>query len=184
MQRLGDIFDIRTGYTFRDSISAHEPGDVAVVQSGDINAARLAQVRRIGFNGAQHLLQAGDLLLSARGNATAHTVTPDILPAVAASSVVVLRPILQDLNSRFITRFLNSPAGQAALSKIMSGAYIKTLRKVELEELKVPMPPAAIQQKLVELGDTIDSYRQTLQIKEQLLIQIYDQAIKLGAETL
>jgi restriction endonuclease S subunit len=184
MQRLEDIFDIRTGYTFRDSIAVLEPGDVAVIQSGDINAARLAQVKRIRFNSAQHLLQAGDILLSARGSATARTVFPDMLPAVAASSVVVLRPRLQDLSSRFITRFLNSPAGQSKLSKIMSGAYIKTLRKVELEELTVPMPPAATQQKLVELGDTIDNYRQTLQLKEQLLVRIYDQAIKLGAETL
>jgi restriction endonuclease S subunit len=177
---LGELFEIRTGYTFRDSIAELERGGVAVIQAGDINAARQSGLPRIDFNGTRHLLQVGDILLSARGATVARTVSPDLLPAVASSSVLILRPKSPDINSRFMTRYLNSHAGQAVLSKIMSGAYIKTIRKSELQELLVPMPPLKTQQKLVELGATVDDYREMLREKDVLLAHIYDRAMKLG----
>jgi restriction endonuclease S subunit len=116
MKRVKDIFEIMTGYTFRDSISEILPGNVAVVQAGDINADRLATVPRVSFDAQKHLLEVGDILLSARGKVVARTVTADIIPAVAASSVIILRP-LSDINTKFVCRYLNSSTGQSALAK-------------------------------------------------------------------
>jgi restriction endonuclease S subunit len=79
-----------------------------------------------------------------------------------------------------VARFLNSNAGQAALAKIMSGAYIKTIRKTELQELKVPVPPLETQRRLVEMGDVVEDCQTMLRNKEQLLVQLYDQALKAG----
>lgn len=177
MTTVTELFEIRTGYTFRDSIPNIAPGAVAVVQAGDINAGRLAAVPRIQFVGDKHLLQAGDILLSARGSTIARTVTPDLVPAVAASSVMILRP-KSDINSKFVTRFINSTTGQAALAKITSGSYIKTLRKSELGNLPIPTPPVTAQQTIVDLGEVIEHYKEVLKHKEQLITDIYNQAIK------
>ena len=182
MKKAGDIFEIRTGYTFRNAITEIEAGVVAVIQAGDINSAQLSGAPRIAFDGDKHLLQEGDILLSARGGATARTVKADILPAVAASSVIVLRPNA-GINTKFIARFLNSTSGQAALARIMSGSYIKTLRKSEIKNLIIPTPPDATQQTIVDLGEVIDRQRQALNLKCELLTDIFNQAIKPQGET-
>jgi hypothetical protein len=67
MLKLSELFDIRTGYTFRDSVADLEHGDIGVVQAGDVNAARLSKIPRINFSGDKHLLEVGDIVLSARG---------------------------------------------------------------------------------------------------------------------
>lgn len=182
MTVLRDTFDIRTGYTFRDSVAEIAPGKVAVIQAGDVNAARINGLTRIQFDGSKHLLVVGDIVLSARGGTVARTISADILPAIASSSVVVLRPKSTDINTKFVARFLNSSTGQAALSKITSGAYIKTLRKSELEQLVIPTPPLTTQQKVVELGEIIDQYKHALKLKNNLLTHIYNQAVRAGGE--
>lgn len=182
MKRVGDTFEIRTGYTFRDSIADLKEGNVAIIQAGDINAAQLANVPRIEFVSSKHLLQAGDIMLSARGRTVARTVTPDLLPAVAASSVLVLRP-LKEINSKFIARFFNSPTGQSALAKIKSGSYIKTLRKAELEDLVIPIPPVSTQQTIVNLADTIEQQQAILALKSKLFTDVFNQAMKLEGAT-
>lgn len=178
MVKLGNIFEIRSGYTFRDSIADLDAGTVAVIQAGDINAARLAEVPRIQSVGEKHLLKEGDIVLSSRGGTVARTITRDILPAVAASSVFILRPLAPEMNTRFVTRYLNSQSGQADISKIISGAYIKTIRKADLAEISLPLPPVSTQQSIVQLGEAIDRHRDLIRLKEQLLGNIYDQAIR------
>lgn len=175
--KVKDLFEIRTGYTFRDVADSIEPGDVGLVQAGDINAERLANVPRITFSNAKHLLQAGDILISARGRSFARTVKPDILPAVAASSVIVLRLHDLELNTVYIAQYLNSPAGQAELAKLHSGAYIKTLKKSELEQLKIPIPKKATQALIVKLSENIEQQQQMLVSKQKLLEDIYSTAI-------
>lgn len=174
---LRQLFTISTGYTFRDAIATMEPGNTAVVQAGDITAARLASVPRIAFDNPRHMLQAGDILISARGSVVARTVTPDLLPAIAASSVFVLRPILDDLNPRFVARYLNSAYGQAALRQIATGAYIKSLRKPDIASLQIPQPPVATQDIIVRLHDVIDENRKLLRLKDELLQQLDNSVI-------
>ncbi len=154
-----------------------QSGDVAVVQAGDVVAARLATVPRIEFANPRHMLQAGDILISARGSAVARTVTKDLLPAIAASSVFVLRPVSRDFNSRFVARYLNSARGQEALRQIASGAYIKSLRKSDLALLQVPQPPTAAQETIVKLHDNLDRQQTMLQRKCDLLKQLDNSVI-------
>jgi len=174
---LGQLVEIRSGYTFRDAIAELEAGETAVIQAGDINSARLAEAPRVKFDNPKHLLKAGDILVSARGGVVARTVTPDLLPAVAASSVFVLRPHSVHLNSKYIARFLNSPTGQAALRKISSGGYIRTLRKSELATIEIPPPSNNTQNKIVTLGETVDEYKRLLERKQQLIQELYNKTI-------
>jgi len=172
MKELQQLFIISTGYTFRDAIAEMSVGKVGIIQAGDINAGKLAAIPRVQFANQKHLLQAGDIVVSARGSVAARTITPDILPAIASSSVFVLHPISQDINSRFVALYLNSIKGQEALRQITSGAYIKILRKPDLANLHIPQPPSSTQETVISLHETIERQREILKLKEQLLENI------------
>ena len=177
MMELSQLFTISTGYTFRDAIARLDSGDVGVVQSGDITSSDLAGIARVEFDKEDHLLRPGDILLSSRGKFVARTVTPDLLPAVAASSVIVLRPVGADVNSRFVARFLNSARGQEILSRLESGSYIKTLRVSDLKSIKVPQPSIVEQQAVMKLHDNLTEQQKLLNLKNQLLKNIDDNLI-------
>ena len=177
MKELSQLFTISTGFTFRDAIARLGAGKVGVVQSGDITTANLSGVARVTFDKADHLLKADDILLSSRGKFVARTVTADLLPAVAASSVIVLRPVNSGASSRFVARFLNSTRGQELLSRLESGSYIKTLRVSDLKTIKVPQPPVTEQQTVIELHDNLIEQQKLLNLKNQLLKNIDDNLI-------
>ena len=177
MKELSQLFTISTGFTFRDAIARLGAGEVGVVQSGDITTANLSGVARVTFDKADHLLKADDILLSSRGKFVARTVTADLLPAVAASSVIVLRPVNSGASSRFVARFLNSTRGQELLSRLESGSYIKTLRVSDLKTIKVPQPPVTEQQTVIELHDNLIEQQKLLNLKNQLLKNIDDNLI-------
>lgn len=177
MKELSQLFTISTGFTFRDAIARLGAGEVGVVQSGDITTANLSGVARVTFDKADHLLKADDILLSSRGKFVARTVTADLLPAVAASSVIVLRPVNSGASSRFVARFLNSTRGQELLSRLESGSYIKTLRVSDLKTIKVPQPPVTEQQTVIKLHDNLIEQQKLLNLKNQLLKNIDDNLI-------
>lgn len=174
---LSHLFEISTGYTFRDAIETLGRGNVGVVQAGDVNSAQMASVPRVGFTNERHMLHAGDLLISSRGRTVARTVKPDILPAVAASSVFVLRPISESIDSRYVAQYLNSKSGQLALSKLTSGATIRTINKRELSELDIPIVSTAQQTTLYQLGESITEQQRILHIKQKLLDDLWNSTI-------
>jgi restriction endonuclease S subunit len=175
--KVSALFKVNIGYTFRDAIASLEQGKVGVIQAGDINEARLTAIPRVAFTGDRHLLKAGDVLLSARGRSIACTITSDLLPAVAASSVIILRPADGVVNSTFVAQYFNSRTGQAALAKLASGAYIKTLRKQELAELEIPLPGLDTQHTLAKLAETIESQKQLLSLKQELFDHLWNAAV-------
>jgi restriction endonuclease S subunit len=175
--KLSDLFHISTGYTFRDAIQTFGSGSVGVVQAGDVNEVRLPAIVRIHFAGERHLLKAGDIVIGARGRSIACIITPDILPAVAASSVLVLRPSSPAVNSAFVAHYLNSRPGQAALARLVSGAYIKTLRIAELTTLEVPLPSAETQARLVKLAENMELQTELNRKKQTLYDEIWNTTV-------
>lgn len=184
MKSLQDSFTISTGYTFRDAIAGVNVGGIGVVQASDVNRGDLNSIVRIASANQNHFLQAGDILLSSRGEFTARTVTVDILPAIASSSVMVLRPLSSSANPRYIARYINSTAGQLQLQRITSGSAIKTLRKSELVHFQIPEANKHTQSTVIKLHDIIEKQRQVLRLKEQLLQQIDNSLINQVGETL
>lgn len=172
-----ELFEISTGYTFRDAIETLNHGKIGVLQAGDINSARLATIPRIQFTNERHLLQPGDLLISARGRTIARTVTHDLLPAVAASSVFVLRPTNDSIDSRYVAQYLNSKPGQLALSKLTNGATIRTINKRALSELDIPIVSTAQQAALHQLGESIAEQQRILQLRNELLNDLWNSTI-------
>lgn len=175
--RLSELFTISTGYTFRDAIGTLQAGSVGVIQAGDINSAQLATIPRVQFANDKHMLREGDLLISARGRIVARSVTSGILPAIAASSVFVLRPLDNSTNTRYVAQYLNSASGQALLAKSTSGAAIRTLNKQALAAVDIPIVDRTTQEVILGLSDIINEQQQLLRLKQQLLSGVWNSAI-------
>lgn len=177
MTTLNDIVDIRSGYTFRQSLETLAPGDVAVVQAKDLANLQLDRLLRIHFQSARHFLQPGDILLSTRGNFTAAVPGISSRPIVATSSMFVLRPQTALARSAYLATYLNSPAGQAALKASASSAYIPTITKQELSRIPIPLPPLHTQGLIVSLANNITRQTEILEHKHQALNRLIDTAL-------
>ena len=163
MTKLRDLVEIRSGYTFREGIGSLSPGDTEVFQSGDLNDdIDFADRPCIAFQGSRsHLLQKGDVLVSARGILKAYTYHSQ-KPAVASSSILVLRAKQSRILPEYITTFFNSTVGFKAYLRLASSNTLTTITKADLGEIEIPDIPVDSQQALGKLVDTIDTERRRL----------------------
>ncbi|AMR29538.1 hypothetical protein A0257_22195 [Hymenobacter psoromatis] len=104
----------------------------------------------------KHLLEAGQLLLTAKGARLFTTyVRPDWLPALASTSFFVLTPQVPHLLPEFLALVLNLPDAREALRSLFATTTIPTLSRRSLLALALPLPnplpPRPVQQRAVEL---------------------------------
>jgi hypothetical protein len=174
--QLGEIAKISTGYTFRSRLEAEEGGTVAVLQIRDLSKeAMLAQPLLPGSEAElcrllmdkrfeRYLLQPGDVLFQSRGSPMFATVVPDGLgEVIAASPLMVLRPKAKLVDPMYLAWFLNHAPGQRQIQQMALGTSIQMLSQADLKELKVVLPPLAVQRQVAETA--------LLQEQEQLLLQ-------------
>lgn len=167
---LGSVITIQRGYATRsrapeDSCSAGEPG-----------AVRLLWLKHLGRDGliaeadedadvwrtdvpSRYLLQAGDLLLSeiVTGRPKAARVVQSDLPAAAAGSILVLRPVaaMSPEYERLILAFLRSQA----VTRLAHGNFGRArIAPRDLMPLLLPAPDDALSAAL----DDLDSASQQM----------------------
>ena len=168
-----DLVEIRSGYTFRSAIDSFSDGDVEVIQSGDLGVQFNFTLRqKIDFPGNdEHLLQYGDILLSARGFSKA-MVYRENKKAVASSSLFVLRVKSNKTSPSFISMFFNSEFGMKEVFRLSSNTSVQTITKENLGQIKIPEIPPDKQDHLGNLIQTIDDYKSLIQEKEIYLNSI------------
>lgn len=178
MTKLSDLVEIRSGYTFRKGIADLPAGEIEVFQSGDLNDdIDFANRPRVAFSGSSsHYLQEGDILISARGLLKAY-IYRGKQPAVASSSVLILRANGSRVLPEYIAAFFNSTAGFKAYLRLSSNKALSTITKAHLGEIDIPDIPIANQQALGKLVDTIDTERRRLEEKLIYLDHIRTTAI-------
>ena len=103
----------------------------------------------------KHILQPGDILLAGKGyRLFAWQYQGEPSPAVASTlffvvSVINTQRVLPD----YLTTFLNLPQTQTYLHQLGAGTSIPSIRKNELSNLAVPIPPLVIQQNVTQIQD-------------------------------
>ncbi|MEU8522284.1 restriction endonuclease [Streptomyces sp. NPDC048577] len=158
-----DVFTVRRAY-------ATKAGAGTVAKAGRSGAVRLLWLRNIGRDGAiaepdndadewrtdvpeNHRLQVGDILLSAvvSGRAKAARVEESHLPAVAAGSILVLRPTtsLEPAHARLILAFLRSDS----VAMLARGAIQQHIPPKELSRLRLPAADQALSAALEDLDE-------------------------------
>jgi len=140
-------------------IELHEGGSRWIVQSRNVDAGFLAlsakDLVRIKPEAAKRdvLLLRNDLLFMSRGVKN-YTVLLQDVPndSLAAASFFIVRPDLESVDPLYLTWLLNHPISQQYFTQFGgSGVHMPVVKRVVLEQLKVPLPSLDKQRKIGSL---------------------------------
>ncbi|PIR78637.1 MAG: hypothetical protein COU28_00600 [Candidatus Magasanikbacteria bacterium CG10_big_fil_rev_8_21_14_0_10_36_16] len=178
-QKLHNLANIYSGYSFRGAVKNEKDGSHKVVQVRDIesdtsiiNTQNLVQ---LNFDEKTHspLLQNNDILLSSRGTDNAGLKVGifygEEKNIVATSSLFIIRITNKKILPEYLLYYLNSFYGQKDLKSIMMGATIKTISKKELAEMKIPIIETERQKILIDIMKNLIKQKQLHRQKINLL---------------
>lgn len=155
--KLGQIADVRTGYTIRAELDWKGQGDRILIQMSDFEALNQGIVDKVKTTNMKvrspdWLLQEKDLLVKARGT--------DFTPAIVQEmfhGAVFTHPLLRIRVDRtcavpeFIAWLLSRPNIQAQLQRLTAGTLMQMLKLEDLKGLELYLPSLDRQQKIQEL---------------------------------
>lgn len=158
--RLIELAKIAAGYPFRGGISELGAGNVAVIQTANVDVAA-----GVDWNGLQRValplgrsagyLEAGDVIFTTRGTknqAIALDGVPE--PAVCTPQFFVIRvndPSL--ISPRFLAWQINQRPAQEYFQREATGSYILNIRREAIENLPVAVPSLSRQRTIIGLAD-------------------------------
>ena len=126
-----------------------------------------------GKNINKFLLQAGDVVLLARGQSMRCCIVTEEAATqrlVATANFIVLR-MKREHSGEFLVTYLNSPLGKQTLnhSSVSSSTnIIKSISLGGLKKLEIPFPTLEVQQKIAKLFHTnVEAQRATLKLIEE-----------------
>lgn len=164
--KLSDIAHIEPGFSAKGAI-AHDPDGTHQVIMGKhlspgepyyyvpehelrINQGKLAD---------KHLLESGDILFTSRGTSNFPVVLKKFpQPAIAPSTFYVIRT-MQDVLPDYLAWVMCQDPFQTQLNDIRAGSGTLMVARNGLEDLTIPLPPLAIQKKIVRLGELMQRER-------------------------
>lgn len=139
---------------------ALEKGPMALVPAsavGEQGEILLQYMRRIAPEVVRHqpadLLERGDVLLIGKGSSNHAAVWPGSPEnTLASNTLFVIRPNRQQVLPEYLAGFLNSTTAQAWFATHQKTGTVNVLSREALNELLVPVPPLATQQRMVQLA--------------------------------
>ena len=158
---LDDVAEVFAGVEYGKSMTTEQgdgPVSAGLVRAADVNhpGALSPSLFLTQEGGAQieskHRLLAGDILLSLSGAIGALKIVPrtgGTVGAVADRRLAVIRPG-ERISSLFLVSFLASEAYQNWLRGHARGASVQDLSVRTLGHLPLPVPPVAVQERVVE----------------------------------
>ncbi|MGW5071654.1 restriction endonuclease subunit S [Rhodococcus sp. NPDC004095] len=163
---LGEVADLRAGVGFPTSLQGRTIGDYPFAKVGDISRTSRAGKKRIVV--ADNYVDKGDLaVLKAKLVPRGSVLFAKIGEAIRQNHRVVAdQEMLIDNNamaavpngsidSEYLYRFLQT----VDLYKFASSTTVPSLRKSELEKIRVPLPPLAEQRRIAAILDHADALR-------------------------
>ncbi|MGP5479939.1 restriction endonuclease subunit S [Pseudomonas helleri] len=152
--KLSDLAEVRSGYTFRGALEHDPSGDVRVLQIKDLRQNTAIEPEKLiaitwDARTAPLLLQAGDITVIARGDSNKAALYKDEQPVVATSQFFIVSIKRPNILPEYLCWMINLPQSQRSLER--SGSSIQAISKGALQEMQIPLPPLATQQKLIDL---------------------------------
>lgn len=152
---IDTVTDLLPGFAFRGAITDEPPGPVCVVNMANAVGDRLTddiELPSIDFTGDQAKLQVlpGDLIFRSRGVSNQAVLVESVhQPAILASPLIRIR--VRDpgvLDPHYLQWVLNSGPTQRAIDAIARGTIVRMVTAPSLRQLKIPVPPMAVQQRI------------------------------------
>ena len=158
--RIAELAAVRPGYLARKGVTPRADGTHRLLQIRDFNRDRSAvdTTALIRFTpdslSSLQPLQLGEVVFLARGAKNfAHAPADLPVPTIAAGYFFVLRPRAQVLPG-YLAWCLNQPATLRALTRAAtSGAHMPVVRRADIENVEIPVPPLSVQRTIVELDN-------------------------------
>lgn len=117
---------------------------------------------------SRYILQAGDVLVTARGTTVKIAVfeeQPSI--CIPSANINVIRP-KDALNGTYLKLFLESPVGTKMLKSLQRGTGVVNINFKDMSELEVPVLPLEAQEALVQEYNTgLNLYKETIAAAEE-----------------
>lgn len=153
---LSQLSEIRGGYSFRSGLRHQDDGPIGVLQIKDIkNSAEVdaASLTRMIWSlpGDPPLLQAGDIVLPARGEHYPAAVVRTDASLVASSQLYVLKPDPRRVLTDYLCWYLNQSDARSYILKNRAGTSIPMLSVAALGALPVPVPSLQTQRRIADL---------------------------------
>jgi hypothetical protein len=168
--RLAEIAEVRPGYLARKGVKPRADGTHHLLQIRDfthdrstVDPTSLVRFTPDSLSSLQPL-QAGEVVFLARGAknfACATAPVPDC--TLAAGYFFVLHPRNTVLPG-YLAWCLNQTATLRALTRAAtSGAHMPVVRRSDIENVQIPVPPLAVQRTIVELDNLMREEKSLLQ---------------------
>lgn len=157
--KLDDLVDSPITYGV---VKPGDDGDVPFVRGGDISGGRIAvsQLRTITDEVSKQykrtLLQGGELLVSLVGNPGQVAIAPNELEGANIARQVGLVRLPNEVDTRYVSYFLQSPIGQSALGAQSLGSVQQVINLRDLRNVKVPLPPLSEQRAIAGVLGSLD----------------------------
>lgn len=172
--KLNEVADIKTGITFRNRLLDNLDGEIEVIQMKDVDAENIISERLVRVSAdnikPKHVLQAGQIILLAKGKYTsACLITPSSKKRVISSaffSLKIKHP--RFVLPAYLQWFLNQPEAKSYFKSFASGTSMFSLPMSVLKNLDVPIPPLPMQEKVVKTVQLRKQEKSTLlQLEEE-----------------
>ena len=159
MKPLETIIEIRMGATLRgrDATRTVPDGSCRLVRIGDISQdgtwlnAQFANIEPNDPVKDDHFLRPGDVLFPNRGTrTTAIAWLLDQPRTLAGAQFFILRPKDKRVLPEYLAWFLRTEEAARHFEGRRKGTYVQIIERKDLAELEMPLPPASVQQKIVE----------------------------------
>lgn len=156
LKKLGEIADIRSGYTLREAITPVSGGDIRILQIKDIELdwqwdPDVLPAVSWEQNALPPLLEHGQIVVAARGNRNTAAVYRGDIPVVATNQFLVVT--LKKKESEFVPEYLgwvlNQPMIQLEFQR--SGSNIQLITKAALMQVPIPVPEVEMQHQIGQL---------------------------------
>jgi type I restriction enzyme S subunit len=158
---LDDLTEEDTPITY-GVVKPGDNGEVPFVRGGDIADGRvlMSQLRTISREISQQyrrtLLRGGEILVSLVGNPGQIAIAPPSLSGANIARQVGLVRLKPEIDTRYVSYFLQSHDGQTALGAQSLGSVQQVINLRDLKKVKVPLPPLQKQKAIASILGTLD----------------------------
>jgi hypothetical protein len=169
---LQELVNVRSGYHFRAKAESDPDGNVALIQFKDLDedfVLHTSDLTRVCVEKPEpYLVRQNDVLFVTRGTRLGAAVVQEALEdTIATGSLFVLRP-RKEILAGFLAWAINSAPVQAQLRRAGQGSNLLMVRRNDLEEITLDVPPLEVQRAIAALDECARRERRlTIQLNEK-----------------
>lgn len=165
--RIDQLANIQTGFQFRERVVPDPDGTMGVIQIKDIPDRRRLNpdsIDRIAFDKphSEYRVGPGDVLFLSRGHKQfGVAIEHNLGDTIASGYFFIVRPDRSVVRPDFLSWYLNQPPMQEKFKQLAKGTHMPFVSMAEFRELEIPLPPLAVQERVVALS-ALSEHEQSL----------------------